>query len=336
LLGGWYGYAPFICYDYDTDTLYYINFAGNPVWGHRNDNFLYSYKNGVRQVVVEMPVNCPVYHDGVIYFISHEDIHLLQSWYYFPAGYIYKYTIHTQTVERFGSMLAYGLVVYDDYLYFYQPWGADDTESGNPVGGRYRIPLSGGEPESIGDFLPFYYGEYQLKLLINEEGKQSLVLYSSQNTVTVVDFHYIVFYPSYVDFRNGRNFCLYGDNLFFRYRSGFISVNLRNGEITHYHYLDAWGEEINIASITYVGDTLYALIQMERNLRVLCVFNNENNQFEEIDTGDLDLSNAGGTHTDGTFIYTSVVGGRSWPSNRVSIIQINRTEDGPYQGRVIN
>jgi hypothetical protein len=316
--------VPFVCYDYDTETLYYVN-HGISFWPVTNDSFLYSYKNRVRQVVIEMPVNYPVYFDGVIYFTSHEDLYLLYGWDYYPAGYIYKYTIHTQTVERFGSILAYGLIVYDDYLYFYESpmMNGEDVTGGRR---RLRIPLSGGEPEDIGDFLPFYYGEYQLKLLTNEEGYHSLVLYSSENTVTVIDFH------AFSIFRAGMNFCLYGDILFFKYERGFISVNLRNGEVVHYYQ-----EGGKISAIIMIGDTLYAtLVRSEVDI-ILCMYNNQKNQFEEIDVEDFDDSfNPRSLVTDGILMYTTAMSGRMFPSNKISIIQINQTWNRQYRGRVIN
>jgi hypothetical protein len=321
-----------ICYDYDTDTLYYINRRGeSTIFNWENDSFLYSYKNGVNQVVVEMPVNFPVYHDGIIYFTSYDNLNRLYGWTeWYPGGYIYTYTINTGSVELYVPTMAYGLIVYDDYLYFFTPC---KYEGEVRISDRFRVPLAGGEPENTGELLPFYYGEYQLKLLTDASGRQSLVLHSSQNTITVIEYHSLTDFPFWVDFRDGRFFCVYGDYLFFRYLAGWVKINLRNGASALLSHFNKDGEQIRIMSIVVLENETY--VKMEG---VLYKHNYENNVFEPINISNFDdfrfMQNL---QTDGKHLYTTISGSGSRGGQVQNyIMQISRTEDGQYEGKIIN
>lgn len=289
-----YGTAPILSYDKDSDTLYYVNYGGKN--DREKDYFLYSYRGGVRELLIEMPVNYPNYQNGSIYFISNEDIDALYAFMTAqPEGKLYRYDVTEKTIEPLVDENVFNLVVYEDYIYYTTSPAGDYDDDGNYIQKgwkNFRLSTSSGEPEAIGDFLPFFYGEYQLrKSPSDQEGLYFMELVSDDSAVRITgDCKYFA----------DQTYCIEEDKFWIKYseneQTQLASVNLRNGETKIYQH----GSDVNILTYAVLDGELFAIFDDFRTKIVR--YNSDNETFVNVD---LPESHARPTHisTAGNYIY---------------------------------
>lgn len=228
-----YGTAPIVSYDEEGDMLYYVNYGGP--YDKEKDYFLYSYKGGVSELLIEMPVNYPNYQNNSVYFTSNEDIDALYAFYpAYPEGKLYRYDVTNKSIKLLVDENVFNLVVYEDYIYYTTSLYGEYDGDGNYIEygwKNYRLSTTGDEPEPIGDFLPFFYGEYQLRQSFTEENLCFMELVSENNTIRITGD---------CEFFADQTYCIAEDKFWFRYSknkySYLISIDLRNGETKTYQH----------------------------------------------------------------------------------------------------
>jgi hypothetical protein len=318
--------VPIISYDNETGILYYVKYGGR--YGNERDNFLYSYKDGESELLVEMPVNYIIYYNSAIYFTSNEDIMALYGLFPpRPEGRLYKYNIVNKTVELLVNENVYNLMLCENYIYYTTSFSLDGagylTEDSYQ---HFRIPTDGGEPEHIGDFRPFFFGEYQVKEIFNkEEGLFSLELVSEKNrTIIAKNFN------SFID----RDYCIAGNTLWFKeWRTSptsLISIDLSNGEKKDYKHDNA--AEIN--SFAVLEDELYMIASYNRK-KMLLKYDWKKEEFIEINP----VNNTGYEYilTDGNYIYMVTLNSNSqnmndWTYHLTRLLPLG---NGKYETEVI-
>ena len=238
----YYGTAPIVSYDGESETLYYVNYGGP--YDRKKDYFLYSYRGGVSELLLEMPVNYPNYQNGSVYFTSNDDIDALYAFFpEYPEGKLYRYDVTDKTTELLVDENVFNLVVNKDYIYYTTSSYYSIDSNGNYIidndgkyikeggGENFRLPINGGEPEPIGDLLPFFYGEYQLRQNSTEDNLCFMELVSEDNAIRITgDFEYFRY----------QTYCIAEDKFWFQYRknqkSQLASVDLRTGETKTYQH----------------------------------------------------------------------------------------------------
>lgn len=187
-------------YDEVSGLVYFVNH------GLEKDNFLYSYKDGVVEPVIEMPVNYPNFYEGYIYYISNDSVFDLYGHNAYPVGKLYRYNIADETIELVLDRNIWSVAIVGDFLYFRDEFIYNEGNFDLSQTDTYRLALSGGEPENIGGFQPFFYGEYQLRFIASDKTDEygtvygSLELVSENETVRLTqDVIYSEFIKYYIE-----------------------------------------------------------------------------------------------------------------------------------------
>jgi len=310
-----------VSYDEETDTLYYANYQGR--FGNEDDYYLYSFKDGKSELILEMPVNYINYYNGAVYFTSNEDILALYGLYPLrPEGKLYKYNLFDKTIETLVEENVYNVIIYEDYIY-YTTSPIVDNELKIIVGGRlhFRIPVSGGEPEYMDDLRRFFYGEYQIRETYNEEKGFLLELVSEQKTERIT---------GYIKGGIDRNFCILENKLWFNYLEGtkhqIASVDLQTGETKIYGNGFDYGADF---TFVVLDNEIYAC---EQNKNAVYKYNEENNEFVFAFGSDPERSprerkpGAQAVLTDGKYIYALTLDSsgdfKDWRNNLIRLVPI--------------
>ncbi len=192
-------------------TLYYINY------GQYKDNYIYSYRDGVRELVIEKICDFICYDKGFLYFTESGSAPIPWSNEY--GGILYRYEIATGETEEVLNERIYNLYVKADKIYF-QKCGEREW---------FSMTEEDREPVSMGQLLPFFYGEYQLAFSDEEEAEKQLLLVNDQSEIPITTAY---------NFR-GRTMTLVGDTVWISSRMengipAIASINLANGEHRFY------------------------------------------------------------------------------------------------------
>lgn len=321
-----YGTAPILSYDEESDTLYYVNYGGR--FNKEKDNYLYSYREGVRELLVEMPVNYPNYLNGYIYFISNENTSALYAFTPSrPEGKLYRYNIVERTLELLVDEKVYNLVVYEDYIYYTTSPDGDYDDDGNYIQKgweNFRLSTTGGKPESIGEFLPFFYGEYQLRQGLSEENLRFMELVSEDKAVRITgNFEYFM----------EQTYCIGEDKFWFTYsenkKTHLASIDLRNGETMTYQH----DSDEGIFTYTVLNGELFAL---SGNFESKIVrYNSEDEAFITVD---LSERHAQPVHilTDGEYVYVQYqINAAKLSDTQIFLTRLIPSGNGMYEEEVI-
>ena len=326
-----YGTAPIISYDGESNTLYYVNYGGR--FNREKDYFLYSYRGGVSEVLFDKPVNYPNYQNGSVYFTSNEDIDALYAFSSVqPEGKLYRYDVTDKTIELIVDENVFNLVVYEDYIYYTtSPYYSIDND-GNYIkeGGweHFRLPINGGEPEPTGDFLPFFYGEYQLRLNHDEENSDFMELVSEDSIVRIT---------GNIKYFMDQTYCIAEDKFWFEYRknqkSQLASVDLRTGETKTYQH------DRDFGIFTYAvqdGDLFAVSPDRARHGNELIKYNSENDTFVTVDFSERTAMPA---HilADGKYTYVlyDIFNNQIPVGSQMFLARLKPLENGKYEKEVI-
>jgi hypothetical protein len=210
------------CYVADMDTLYYVNYD--------RDNYLYAYKDGINQKVIEMSVNYSNYWKGELYFISDTSSTSLYGLDGRGArGKLYKHNISSDETQLILEQDVWDIRICDGMIYYQ---GAIKFEGNTlPVPTFYRMPIESGDSEET-TLRPYFYGEYQLQIVHHDQdpSRIALPLNNGQDQILLTNYR--------LNNLDGVDYCIAEGRLWFLHNTGkdriLISIHLEIGEETRY------------------------------------------------------------------------------------------------------
>ncbi len=241
-----------VCSDEESGTVYYVNYG--------QDDYLYSYKDGKSELVLEMPVNYINYIDGDLYFLSNGKD--MPDLYMFSPGALYKHNVENKTTELLLDEAITELIVNEKGFFFYimeEPVRNDDGSTFTPAT-PYFMSFSDNTPIERGLYSPRFYGEYQLKRSFKDGIFKGFVLNENGNEIIIL--------PPINTFACE---CIVGDKLYFNNVADktINSLNLKTGELKIFYsksepYMIENGvmtDIIDIADYTVIGEDLFAVTE---------------------------------------------------------------------------
>lgn len=274
-----------VCYAEDIDTVFYVNY------GEMRDNFLYAYKDGKSELIVEKYANHINYKDGSVYFVAGDrPIPTTPLDFYREKGIFYQYNLADQTLNKMIDTEIFNLSIYPDGFYFYidNIVFSDSGISGSSTPVCYHLPFDSGVPEEVSPFLPIFYGEYQLAIehYDYEAGYPGKVRLSSETN------DYIILQNS--DFTYTSMF-IEGDKLWISTgnvnKPSITSVDLRNGMNKEYNLN-------HLSSYTVMDGVLFAAADGK-----IFRYDDEEDSFIMIIELNRQKSNIHQLSTDGKYLY---------------------------------
>jgi hypothetical protein len=325
-----------ICYVQETDTLYYVDYA--PVKDEYSDpdNCLYSYKDGIRTLITNLPARYLNYWQGNLYFLSNPNV----DWFYSnlglsACGKLYKYDITTGEIELILDEEIWDSNICDGYLYYRTAPSIDGNLVTN-TGDYCRMNLKNGVSEKT-YLRPYFHGEYQLQISPNPENYllAALELTNGTETVRVIDYGWQW---------ETANYCIADGKLWFLHNDEeknrvLTSIDLTTGEVITYQLLNidpdvrddffAADRKIHVSSIVYLNGVLYVSISY-----TLFTYDTELDTLIPVE-GEFDVPvgmvfrGIRNLYTDGTYIY-------GYADSRDIISKFRKLENGLFTGEIIS
>ncbi len=293
-----------VCVDEENNAVYYTNYDKN--------NYVYSYKDGVSELILEVSANYLNYWDGSLYYTS-SDRGMPGQFDNFFSGKLYKYNLETKEQELILSDEIMGLWVTEKGLYFNKEVEGSTDNEGNPIPAyaMYNMPFDG-EPDRCGIMQQYYYGEYQLSF--NQNG---LCLIKGDEEIPLITKNL-----TWQTFISDEKLYIKGTNLY--------SLDLTNGEIeTIYIRAEPYisGDYIvemhEILDFTIIDNDIYATAYNQ----FIYKYDREKEMF--VPDGEFIGENGLNYHkifTDGKNIFT--IASKGYIDNRSEFIMCVRIPDG--------
>jgi hypothetical protein len=339
-----------ICYVQEIDTLYYVDYApvddeyGDP------DNCLYSYKDGVRTMITNLPARYLSYWRGNLYFLVNSDVNVFYSILGNAAcGKLYRYDIITGEVNLLLDEDIFDLNICDGYLYYRTApvHGEKVVIKNDPTAPGYeavellstgdycRLNLDNGISEKT-YLLPYFHGEYQLQISPDSTNISLAALELTNGTETVRLLDYGLY-------RTSANYCIAEGKLWFVHNDeeknrAFSSMDLTTGEVITYQLSNInsnvrddflWDEaSITVGSVVLLNGVLYADLNSN-----LFFYDTELEEMIPVE-GEFDVSigtvfwGIRNLYTDGAYIY-------GYNDIRDIIVKFRKLDDGMYTGEII-
>ncbi|MDR0947913.1 MAG: DUF5050 domain-containing protein [Lachnospiraceae bacterium] len=324
-----------ICYVQETDTLYYVDYAWTDDDYCDPDNCLYSYKDGIRTLITNLPARYLNFWQGNLYFLSNSNISLFyNNLGLLTCGKLYKYEVATGEIELLLDEEIWDLNICDGYLYYCTSPNMEDYVLIN-AGDYCRMNLENGESEKT-YLRPYFHGEYQLQVSPDPEKLfcVALELTNGTETVRLLDYGW---------YREKANYCIAEGKLWFVHNDeernmAFSSMDLTTGDVITYQLSNinpdarkdffSEDERIEVRSIVSLNGVLYVTLNS-----YLFTYDTELEEMIPVE-GEFDVPigtvfwGIENLYTDGTYIY-------GYADGRDSIVKFRKLEDGLFTGEAI-
>lgn len=279
-------------------TIYYVNY------GTYEDNYIYSYKDGKRELLVEDICNFVNYYDNALYYTVMEE--KPEAWPFMVGGKLYRYDLSTNTSELFLDMDVYNLHVKNDILYFKDMKRIE----GEQLAGRewYSMNIITKEISKMGKMLPFFYGDYQLAFSQEGDGLSCLELLKGDERIKVTNEYY--FFDLWFTISNGS---LWISTTTLDGIQSLTEINLADG--THSEYIGT--ERMNMyCDYIMLNGEIYA-----QSNHALFRYYDDKGMFDK--TYDILGTNCSGVFTDGKYMYVLRFDGQPYLEHTNTIERVN-------------
>ncbi|MCM1568978.1 MAG: DUF5050 domain-containing protein [Roseburia sp.] len=284
-------------------TIYYVNY------GTYEDNYIYSYRDGKRELLVDKICNFVNLYERSLYFLVSETPpdSLAFSW----GGKLYRYDLDTKDTELLLDEKVCNLYVSDGVMYFCDELRADKDEktSGNEW---YSMKIGDAMPEKMGRLLPFFYGDYQLAYSNGDNWITGLVLTDGKEDIPVINETYLRIY----------SYTIVGGKLWISFRTeenipAVAAVNLADG--THKIYPGTYtSARKSMGNVGYpfaiIDDRIYA------QAGSMIVAYDESQGYFDILMFDQTMYE--GLYTDGEYLYGLAFYGELYGQRTNAIVRI--------------